>query len=149
MVVFAGLNIGGESYGKGDAFMRPVLILKKLSADLCIVLPLTTQDKKGSWFIDISLLGEKRWVMLNQIRMVHKKRLQHKIGKASKTDFNRVKEKLEALLELSLYHHPTFVGIEGISPKSNLSIADGIIGSIECSICNEKEAFIAEYFNSP
>ena len=45
-----GLNIGKESYGKGNAFRRPVLILKKLSSETSIVLPITSQKKTGSWF---------------------------------------------------------------------------------------------------
>ncbi len=116
-----GLNIGGESYGKGENFRRPVLIIKKLSADLCIALPLTSKKKEGSWFLDITFQDEKRWVMLYQIKMLDKKRFYLKIGELDNLDLSRVKEKLEKLLKLSNRHSGN-PEIEGINPKSNLII---------------------------
>lgn len=77
-----------------------MLIIKKLSSDLCIALPITSKKREGTWFIDVVLEGENRFVMLHQIRVLSKKRFQHKIGKLNKKDFNRVKEKLQILLEL-------------------------------------------------
>lgn len=96
-----GLNLGSEALGKGPEFRRPVLVLKKLSSDLCVVLPLTSKSKSGTWFVDVTLHGETRWVMLYQIRTLHKKRFQRKMGQLDDMDFQRVKEKLETLLELS------------------------------------------------
>lgn len=101
-----GLNLGSESFGKGDAFRRPILIVRKLSSDLCIALPLTSKEKNGTWFIDITLHAQKRWVMLYQIRTLHKKRFQHKIGELDATDFSRVKQKLQNLLEFSSKSSP-------------------------------------------
>ena len=116
-----GLNVGSESFGKGENFRRPVLIIKKLSADLCIALPLTSQEKIGTWFIDITFHGEKKWVMLYQIRTLNKKRFYLKISELDDADISKVKEKLETLLELS-YRHPAEAGIEGNNPKSDLTI---------------------------
>ncbi len=113
-----GVNIGDETYGKGDKFTRPILIIKKLSDNLCIVLPLTSQSKKGSWFVDVILEGKKNWIMLHQIRMLHKKRFQLKIGELSSEDFARVKEKLEQLLKLSSDNHPACAGIERVAPQN-------------------------------
>ena len=97
-----GQNLGSQSFGKGDNFRRPILIFKKLSADLCIALPLTSKEKKsGSWFIDITFGGEKAWVLLYQIRVFNKKRFSIKLGELDEKDFMRVKEKLEKLLEFS------------------------------------------------
>lgn len=55
-----GFNIGSESYGKGENFRRPVLVIKKLSSDLCIALPITSQCKLGTWFENIVLNNENR-----------------------------------------------------------------------------------------
>ena len=97
-----GQNIGSESYGKGEDFRRPILIYKKLSADLCVALPMTSREKKdGSWFIDVTFGGQKAWVLLYQIRVFNKKRFQRKIGELDGKDFLRVKQKLEKSLELS------------------------------------------------
>ena len=41
-----GINIGSEVYGKGAYFRRPILIVKKLSSDLCIAVPITSQKKE-------------------------------------------------------------------------------------------------------
>lgn len=117
-----GLNIGSESFGKGESFRRPVLIVKKLSSDLCIALPMTSKEKIGTWFLDITLDNEKRWVMLYQIKTLNKKRFYLKIGELDTKDFNRVKEKLDTLLELSKNRHPAEAEIEGSNPKSNLII---------------------------
>lgn len=96
-----GINLGSESFGKGDTFRRPVLIVKKLSGDLCIIVPLTSKEKIGTWFTDITIHDEKKWAMLYQIRTVHTKRFQRRMAALDDKDFARVKEKLEALLELS------------------------------------------------
>lgn len=96
-----GQNVGSESFGKGEEFRRPILILKKLSSDLCIALPLTSREKNGSWFIDITFLGVKAYVLLYQIRVFNKKRFQRKIGELDEKDFKKIKEKLKVLLELS------------------------------------------------
>jgi len=53
-----GQNVGSESLGKGEYFTRPILIIKKLSSDLCIALPLTSKKKTGTWFEEITFGGE-------------------------------------------------------------------------------------------
>jgi mRNA-degrading endonuclease toxin of MazEF toxin-antitoxin module len=96
-----GQNVGSESLGKGENFMRPILIIKKLSSELCIALPLTSKKKTGTWFEEITFDGESICVLLYQIRTFNKKRFQRKMGELDQKDFSRVKEKLETLLELS------------------------------------------------
>jgi mRNA interferase MazF len=114
-----GQNIGSESYGKGRNFRRPILVIRKLSGDLCVALPLTSKNKIGTWFVDILLNGESRCVMLYQIRTLNKKRFSIKIGELSDDDLNNVKEKLECLLELSKNRHSTEVEIERIDATLN------------------------------
>jgi mRNA interferase MazF len=115
-----GINLGDETFGKGEDFRRPILIIKKLSNDLCIALPITSQSKKGTWFVDIVLQGEANWVMLHQIRMLHKKRFQIKMAELTREEFSRVKEKLEQLLKLSSDNHPacTCTGIELVAQQN-------------------------------
>ncbi len=98
--ISVGKNIGTESYGKGGIFRRPVLIIKKLSNDSCVALPLTSKNKTGSWFARVSFHGECRTVLLSQIRMVHCARFQRRLAVLDEADFGRVKEKLKQLLEL-------------------------------------------------
>ncbi|MDQ5912312.1 MAG: hypothetical protein QG568_527 [Patescibacteria group bacterium] len=95
-----GQNLGNESNGKGRCFMRPVLIIKKLNVDTCVCVPLTTKQKYGSWYCGILLKSESRIALLNQIRMLHVRRFQRRIGVVSEHDLIKVKEKLRDLLEL-------------------------------------------------
>jgi len=113
-----GLNVKVESCGKGQDYQRPVLVLKKLSAVSFIGIPLSTQRKTGSWFIDITIHGEKRYALLYQIRMFSTNRFQRRLASLDESDLTRVKEKLESLLELSNHHQSRSPGSVG-NPKSN------------------------------
>ena len=95
-----GVNVQEESCGKGDTFRRPVLIIRKLSRKSFIGIPLSTQKKTGTWFCDISILGGTQYVLLYQIRMFSANRLQRRLTTLDEKALARVKEKLEALLEL-------------------------------------------------
>lgn len=86
-----GFNIGEEIFGKGEKFTRPVLIFKKLTANSFMGLPLTTHGKDGSWYVKIETRGVRRWALLNQARILDKKRLTNKLDSISRTDFERVK----------------------------------------------------------
>jgi mRNA interferase MazF len=96
-----GMNVGAESYGKGQTFNRPVLVLKRLSSDSFIGIPLSTKPKIGSWYVQVIFLGEKSIALLHQIKMFSASRFQRRMAKLNNEDFARVKEKLEALLKLS------------------------------------------------
>ena len=45
-----GQNIGYEQYGKGDYFLRPVIVYKKLSRSTFLGIPLTSKQKEGSYY---------------------------------------------------------------------------------------------------
>lgn len=113
-----GLNISTESCGKGGTFRRPILVLKKLSAVSCIGIPLSTQKKIGSWFSGITIHGETQYALLHQIRMFSTNRFQRRLATLDSNDLGKVKEKLEALLELSSNHQSRSSGSVG-NPKSN------------------------------
>lgn len=46
-----GVNLGEEVIGKGLKFTRPVLIFRKFTSNSFLGLPLTKQEKKGSWYV--------------------------------------------------------------------------------------------------
>ena len=96
-----GLNLGVESCGKGELYQRPVLVLKKLSRTSFIGIPLSTQKKEGTWFTKITILNEKRYALLYQVRLFSTNRFQRRLTTLDAIDFKKIKEKLEALLELS------------------------------------------------
>jgi len=72
-----GMNLGEEIFGKGAKFTRPVLIFRKFTNNSFLGLPLTKQN----------------WVMLNQARVLDKKRLTNRIGALDNSDFKKVREK--------------------------------------------------------
>ncbi len=98
--VSIGQNIKSESYWKGENFRRPVLILKKLSNDTCICIPLSSQTKKWTWFAPYKLHGKEATALLYQVKMIHKNRFQRKIGQLDEWDFANIKKRLKELLNL-------------------------------------------------
>ena len=46
-----GENVGSEVNGKSNLFSRPVIIYRKLAHGFYFVVPTTTQDRKGTWFV--------------------------------------------------------------------------------------------------
>ena len=94
-------NIKSESFGKWENFRRPILVLKKLSSDSCIAIPLSTKIKTWTWFTQYDLHGTKYTALLYQIRMIHKNRFWKKVGQLDEADFENIKKSLADLLELS------------------------------------------------
>lgn len=97
-----GINIGYEISGKDKFARRPVLVVKKLSQDTCIVIPLTTRRRVGSWFYSMVIHGIPQTLLLQQIRFVDTKRFQRRIIRIEETDFYLIKEKLRGLLGSSI-----------------------------------------------
>lgn len=93
-------NIKTESFWKWENFRRPVLVLKKLSSDTFIWIPLSTKKKVWTWFERYTLHWEENTALLYQIRMLHKNRLWKKIWQIDETDFYKIKKSLAKLLEL-------------------------------------------------
>ncbi len=75
------LNLKTEACWKWNDFRRPILILKRLSSEMFIAIPLTSKKKKWTWFYEYELEWEVNYVMLYQIKMMHVSRLQRKIWK--------------------------------------------------------------------
>ncbi len=93
-----GANVGFEHDGRGDEFLRPVLILKKFNQEICWGLPLTRNHKKGIYYFSFLLNGFVSTVILSQIRLIDGKRLHYKIGDVSEKDFCEIKKHPTQLL---------------------------------------------------
>ncbi len=94
-----GLNVGFEQDGKGEDFLRPVVIIRKFNKDVCLIVPLTTRIKTGpfyfTFFLKPDLLNN---AILSQVRLIDAKRLSHCVGLLSDEDFIKLKEKLRNLI---------------------------------------------------
>ena len=98
-----GKNIGYEQDGKGEEFVRPVLILKGFNKDVFLGIPLSTKIKEGIFYFTFKFIKNDKMIinnaLLSQIRLFSTKRLLNKIGIINKNDFEDLKIKFKALID--------------------------------------------------
>ena len=93
-----GVNAGSEQDGSGKNYDRPVLILKGLSRQTCIVLPITSSSEKHKMRIPIGEVQDKKAsVIISQIRVIDTKRLIYKIRFLDKNIFNNITKTIKGL----------------------------------------------------
>ena len=99
-----GINVGFEQDGKGDDFLRPIVIIRKFNNEIFWALPLTKLSKKINkkaerYYFKFSFIkNTESFAILSQIRLIDARRLSNFIGTISETDFLQLIEKLKALL---------------------------------------------------
>jgi mRNA interferase MazF len=94
-----GENVGFEQDGRGEEYLRPVVILRKFNNDVCLIIPLTKNQKKGVHYYSFSY--KKDFIstaILSQIKLIDSKRLGYKSGDISESDFSSLKQKFIQLL---------------------------------------------------
>ena len=89
-----GKNIGYESYGKGEEFLRPVIILKKFGKYSFLGIPLSSKIKEGYFYHPINFKNRDNIALINQIKTFDTKRIKYKIGYLSKAQFKQLKLKI-------------------------------------------------------
>jgi len=87
-----GENIGIEINGKGKLFSRPIFIYKKLSRNGFLGIPLSTQQKNGSWYVEINFKGNINILNLSQIRVFSSFRMYEIMGSLDDNDIKRIKD---------------------------------------------------------
>ncbi len=87
-----GVNIGFEIDGKNQDFIRPVLVLKKLSRDTFIGIPLTTKLKNGNWYYPSRIKNKDGRYIFSQIRTIDSKRLYNRIERIDSVEFQKIKK---------------------------------------------------------
>ena len=96
---YLGLNIGFEQDGSGPDFLRPILIIRKFNNEIFWGVPLTMTPKKTKYYFPFIFDKNTNSVaILSQIRLIDARRLGYKIGEISEEDFQRLKDKIKALL---------------------------------------------------
>ncbi len=93
-----GENIGFEEDGKGNEFIRPVLIIQGFSKELCLVVPLSTAKKTGKFYYPLTSGNKKAVAILSQLRSLDTLRLSRKMSYLNKESFIEIKEKLKELI---------------------------------------------------
>lgn len=95
---YLGTNVGFEQDGTGNDRMRPVLIIRGFSPQVCIVLPLTTSKKESPYHFFIGKVAEREAsVIISQIKLIDTKRLVDKIGFINKDIFESIRKAVKDL----------------------------------------------------
>ena len=98
-----GHNVGFEQNGKGENFVRPVIILKKFNKAMFFGVPTSTQLKEGTFYYPFCFdkEGHSRMniALLSQMKLYSSNRLLNKIGMVKKEDFETIKQKIKKLID--------------------------------------------------
>jgi len=101
--VSVGQNIGYEIYGKGEEFLRPVLVFRKLSKDMFIGIPLTSNKKDGYFYYTFSYKNDKlSTALLSQIRNFDAKRIKYYSGTIDRYTFLEIEKKVADIFKFTL-----------------------------------------------
>jgi mRNA interferase MazF len=90
--------------GKGKNFSRPVIVIRKLTSDLFIGIPITSTIKDNDYFHSFEYNNRvngivKNSAMILQVRTYSIKRLMNKAGVINKDDFIKIMEKSKKLFD--------------------------------------------------
>ena len=99
-----GENIGREINGKSRKFSRPVIIFRKLSREIYLIIPTTTKQKHGTWYVPFRHRSVDEIACLQQIRTVDHHRLLSKMGQIDKLDFIRIQDGFKNLYTKNVPH---------------------------------------------
>ena len=94
-----GKNIGYEQDGKGDEFLRPVVIYKKFNKNMFLGIPLTTKPKNIKYYFEFEYQTKRHKTVINsailsQLRVFDTKRIKYKSGVISKVMFESLHKEL-------------------------------------------------------
>lgn len=94
-----GVNVGFEQDGSGQQHDRPVLILKGLSAQTFIAIPLTTSNHEHPMRPSVGTVeGKDARALLSQLRVIDAKRLIRKIGYLEQEHFDEIRKAVRDML---------------------------------------------------
>ncbi len=94
LFISIGKNVGFESYGKGEEFLRPVLVVKKFGKDSFYGIPLSTNNKEGYFYYNFNYKKDiKSTAMLSQAKVFDSKRIKYRSGQIRKKDFEKLIKK--------------------------------------------------------
>lgn len=94
-----GVNVGFEQDGSGEEYRRPALILKGLSKQTCLIIPLTAASAAHPLRPSVGLVGGKdARALLSQMRVIDTKRLVRKVGYLDKEIFEHIRKTVKELL---------------------------------------------------
>jgi len=97
-----GKNIGNEQYGKGEEFLRPVLVYKKFNSRTFLGIPLSLKQKDGSYYFSFNYTKDIiSTANFSQMKTFDVKRAKYRSGTMNENDFIILSEKLVDLLKVT------------------------------------------------
>lgn len=106
-----GENVGNEICGKGNEYVRPVLVFRKLNRTTFWAIPLTSKMHKGTWYAHFEFNHKTQVAVVSQIRNMSVARLKRKVGQLSKGDYEKIFSAFEGLVYTKRTKPPkTFIG---------------------------------------
>jgi mRNA-degrading endonuclease toxin of MazEF toxin-antitoxin module len=88
-----GINIGFEQDGTSREYRRPVLVIKGFSRHVCLVIPLTTSQKKNPYHVGMGVVDDvEAFGIISQIRLIDTKRLHDRLAIVSKEKFEVIRK---------------------------------------------------------
>ena len=95
--VVIGENIGAEINGKGNDFLRPVLVIRKYGI-LFFGVPLSSQIHQGMWYDVFAYKNKQQCVLLSQASTFSANGLRYKMGRIPTMEYIRICKSLAKLL---------------------------------------------------
>lgn len=92
-----GENIGSEINGKGEKFLRPILVVRKYG-NLFFGVPLSSQIHQGRWYELFEYKNKTQCALLSQSGKYSANRLHHKMGRMPRMDYLRIAHSLKRLV---------------------------------------------------
>lgn len=91
LMVKLGKNVGYEQDGKGEDFLRPVLVLRVFTKDALFVVPLTTVPKVHKYYVSIGQVGtEENFAIISQARFLDARRIVYEKGSVTSSVVKKV-----------------------------------------------------------
>ena len=95
---YLGENIGHEENGKGEKFLRPVVILKKFNQRLFYGIPTSSIYKDNPYYHELKFKDKTSYALLSQMRAIDAKRLSYKMARIPDGDFIVLKKRISKLI---------------------------------------------------
>lgn len=94
-----GKNIGFEQNGSGSEFQRPVLVVKKITNRLFVVVPLSTKQKDFKHYLNFTDPNDRKVsALLQQYRIVDVNRFDRKMYILDENSFLQIKDRIKTML---------------------------------------------------
>ena len=93
-----GVNVGFEQDGKHNFFERPVLVVRKFSRDVVIIIPLSSKIKQNKYCLNFMHDSQEFSALISQVRLISTKRLNRKIYEMDPIIFNKIHESVRNII---------------------------------------------------